>query len=886
MEMDVEQSKRSAVDGKAVTLGVSNSRRGPYVTSYTSTPQGARVIAALNSVLSASAPDSFRWSSIQVNVNTVSSSHTDKSNVGASALLLLGKFTRGAFVYEDSHETFAETGLIKFIDGSRPHSSQQFEGLRVSVIWFLHQFAKNLPGESLDLLAQAGFRVHGPSEDSTLASGFGKSVLRPTPLKGMLPSSLKSIREKENSACIGGMRSPHLAVRKVAQAQATGSKIFGALAEVIRLCPESLQVASNIAIRQHASQGFTEEIVARAKTQVATALGIGDPGPKQGISPGVIRGYCRSSGDPDVVLADWIEEGAPMGIDCQVVHTGIFPRVDAVPPTQEEINELHVSPLGWSNYRSAEDDLSTSKSILQKMVSHKWALRFDTPEEVAAAVGTSRFVLNKLALISKMKPDGTWKHRLVWDLLRSKVNSVVRQGERVVLPRPSDLVADLLELGASAPNGSEVLLLGVDIQDAFHQVPLRQAEWRYTVVLIGGTFFVFTVLVFGSGSSPTVWGRFAALLGRSTCAVLHQSRFRTEVYVDDPVYAASGSTDEIVFTFTIALLWATVLGFPNAWPKADGGSMARWIGASYVIHPRTIEVVIPEDKREEVVHLIWKALQYPVILPRKLRSLAGKLNFFASLVPTMRPFLASIWAVARPVSVTREDRPQGPVESSADAPGRSDPIRRGRLVQTKRCAEGLRWCAAFLSGDAGSFKKVFYFEAPGPGELLSIAVDASPWGIGGVRSVAGRPVEWFADSIAEEDLQRFDAAVGDSAFTTLWELLAVVVAIKIWHQGQPGACIALRSDSLSALLAIAKSSARSPGLCTLLQELALVQAKFHTDFSELRHIPGISNVLPDALSRLTAPPGAAKQLPDELRGVPRAAVPARTRDFWLTLSAG
>ena len=40
--------------------------------------------------------------------------------------------------------------------------------------------------------------------------------------------------------------------------------------------------------------------------------------------------------------------------------------------------------------------------------------------------------MNRLALISKTKPDGSWKHRLVWDLRRSGVNMAILQGERVV----------------------------------------------------------------------------------------------------------------------------------------------------------------------------------------------------------------------------------------------------------------------------------------------------------------------------------------------------------------------------------------------------------------------------------------------------------------------
>ena len=126
-------------------------------------------------------------------------------------------------------------------------------------------------------------------------------------------------------------------------------------------------------------------------------------------------------------------------------------------------------------------------------------------------------VLNKLALLSKTKSGGSVKHRLVWDLRRSGVNLAVKQGERVVLPRLSDVVADLRELAAT--NRDEAFLLGTDVSEAFHQVPLHESERQFTVAALAGKYYVFEIMTFGSSSVPTVWKRYAAFLGRSTAAV-------------------------------------------------------------------------------------------------------------------------------------------------------------------------------------------------------------------------------------------------------------------------------------------------------------------------------------------------------------------------------
>eukprot|EP00971_Amphidinium_carterae_P110373 2186823-Amphidinium_carterae.2 len=52
--------------------------------------------------------------------------------------------------------------------------------------------------------------------------------------------------------------------------------------------------------------------------------------------------------------------------------------------------------------------------------------------------------LNKSALITKVRMDGSRQHRLVWDLRRSGVNDELDQVQRTILPRVRDVVDDFL----------------------------------------------------------------------------------------------------------------------------------------------------------------------------------------------------------------------------------------------------------------------------------------------------------------------------------------------------------------------------------------------------------------------------------------------------------
>ncbi len=66
-----------------------------------------------------------------------------------------------------------------------------------------------------------------------------------------------------------------------------------------------------------------------------------------------------------------------------------------------------------------------------------------------------RHPLTKLALLEKLRTDGTRKYRLIWDMRRSGVNLVIGQNQRIVLPRLSDLAADMYDLSQHSCEGEE-----------------------------------------------------------------------------------------------------------------------------------------------------------------------------------------------------------------------------------------------------------------------------------------------------------------------------------------------------------------------------------------------------------------------------------------------
>ena len=89
---------------------------------------------------------------------------------------------------------------------------------------------------------------------------------------------------------------------------------------------------------------------------------------------------------------------------------------------------------------------------------------------------------------------------------------------------------------------------------------------------------------------------------------------------------------------------------------------------------------------------------------------------------------------------------------------------------------------------------------------------------------------------------------------------------------------ALRSRICAAAVTAGKAVGYS-GAGTV--EFMVDEAELSTRIEVLEHIPGVSNLWPDALSRLWAP--EPKEFPRALAGVPRTECPARGSDFWVTL---
>ena len=113
------------------------------------------------------------------------------------------------------------------------------------------------------------------------------------------------------------------------------------------------------------------------------------------------------------------------------------------------------------------------------------------------------------------------------------------------------------------------------------------------------------------------------------------------------------------------------------------------------------------------------------------------------------------------------------------------------------------------------------------------------------------------------------------------EALAVLIAVRLWANNCELA-YSVRSDALGAIQALANLRSKNPSVNRVAAELALDIVDKQYAPLRLTHIPGISNVFPDFLSRLLQP-GAKPSNLSQLAAAKCVQAPVRDKAWWRTV---
>jgi hypothetical protein len=162
-------------------------------------------------------------------------------------------------------------------------------------------------------------------------------------------------------------------------------------------------------------------------------------------------------------------------------------------------------------------------------------------------------------------------------------------------------------------------------------------------------------------------------------------------------------------------------------------------------------------------------------------------------------------------------------------------------------------------------------------------MDASIWGGGAILVVDNVIRQWFITEWSNADHVRHCLKKGDSGNMSFWEALTLLCAVRLWLPAAPLAGqVRVKSDSLAALRLAVKLASPSAVLNRIGCELALDLARDLYKLELCQHIAGITNVVPDVLSRQFGPD--AKPMPIACTAALQVQLPARGLMFWTVRS--
>ena len=429
-------------------------------------------------------------------------------------------------------------------------------------------------------------------------------------------------------------------------------------------------------------------------------------------------------------------------------------------------------------------------------------------------------------------------------------------GERIVLPRGVDLIKDVLDLRTGR---GDLEFLTADFSDAFLNLSIEEAERGNAVILLGeNNYAAYRGVPFGLATAPLLWGRVAAWIGRSSQAIHSQWQHRLQIYVDDPILVVKGNTHQRNWLMAQTLaLWAG-LGAKIALHKVAKGPYVKWIGANYKILPRGVEVAIDQERISKLTEVVDTALQVKGLL-KDARSLAGELSWVAGIVPTTRPFVNMIWGAIYGMEAHNLAAKQGK--------SRGRPRPDGSVLVTM-VEMPLTWFRKFLQGEHGGLRRVRLVSDRGHRPQWFVRTDASTTGGGGILLDAdGTPHRWWAAPFLSSLLDRVGVKAGIPGRMTVYELLTLLLSIKLWSPYLKKCRIGVvaQLDSESALRVAVKLASSDKVINRLAAELALTLEQWGLEALTGQHWRNVINIEADALSRLQE----GYEIPVRLRPLPR-----------------
>ena len=363
-------------------------------------------------------------------------------------------------------------------------------------------------------------------------------------------------------------------------------------------------------------------------------------------------------------------------------------------------------------------------------------------------------------------------------------------------PKTDDLALRVYQLGHNT------YMYKVDLSRYFRQLPMDPGDYSLVGYIINGQLYFDKVLPMGMRTAPYI-------AQRVTDAIRHihqELSFFLLNYVDDFLGAELQHRVWDAFHNLVNLL--EDIGVETAPDKVvPPTTRIEFLGIIYDSKKMTMEV--PEDKLQDLNTELHTWLYKTKATRKEVESLIGKLQFASKCVRAGRIFMSRLINWLR--ELPRTGRNHVPVEA------RKDVAWWGRLMQTYN-----------------GVSIIWLHKDPVTDSIL--ASDASKKGYGAFLSKHNTYLR------GEFPKEMQDRNIADL------EMLAVLISLKAWGTRLTGRYFWIHVDNEAVAQVINSGRSRDLFLQNALREITMLAA-LHQFVIKAKHISGISNRIPDWLSR-------------------------------------
>ena len=401
----------------------------------------------------------------------------------------------------------------------------------------------------------------------------------------------------------------------------------------------------------------------------------------------------------------------------------------------------------------------------------------------------------------KTPGDFRFIHNLSYPYDEEAVNtSIPRLRVSVQYSTLDDAISHIKEVGMGAH------LAKTDIKLAFRIVPIHPDDHHLLGMRWNGGFYYDTTLPMGCSMSCAIFESFSTAIQWIANNKLGIPRM---VHVLDNFLMIASSTGEVSTQLRKFLDFCEECGIPIA-PENTEGPDQKLAFLGITLDVTLSLAILPDDKLSRCRRLLREAMTRKTMTLKELQSLLGHLNFACRVVVPGRAFLRRVYALTQKVQkhyhhvkITKEVR-----------------------------ADFETWyhCLSEYNGRTSFLLDAVHTERA----LQLYNYSSKTIGYGAVLGT-----EWLYGTW-REDWKAYDI--------TFLELYPIVLSSILWGGRFSNRTIEFYTDNLALVSIINKCSSRKTHIMLLVRALVKSMLRFNFVFYAI-HIPGVLNVLADALSR-------------------------------------